>query len=125
MGLPNILWVPCIGRKRTRSTEGEVRMSTTTENTQRLLQSFVPSSSLRAKVSVSAASTTDAPALGIAAYSSGQVSGALSLPRERLAAAGFTGGAGKALVVATAKGPVIIAAGMGAPEELTADRIRD
>jgi leucyl aminopeptidase len=100
-------------------------MSTTTENAQRLLQSFVPPPSVRPKVSVSTGATTNASALGIAAYSSGQVPGSLSLPRERLLAAGFTGAAGKSLVVASASGPIVIAAGMGAPEELTADRIRD
>lgn len=100
-------------------------MSTTTENTQRLLQSFVPASSSRAQVSVSTGAAPNASALGIATYSSGDVPASLGMNRERLVSAGFTGAPGKALAVAPAAGPIVIATGMGSPDDLTADRVRD
>jgi leucyl aminopeptidase len=100
-------------------------MSTTTENARRLLQSLVPASSLRPKVSTSAGSASNASALGVAAYSSGEVPRSLGLSRERLLAAGFTAAAGKSLAIAPKTGPIVIAAGMGPSDELSADRIRD
>lgn len=100
-------------------------MSTTTENVKRALQSFVPDPSSRAKVGVAAAAATRASALGIPAFSSGDIPGSLGLGRERLVASGFSGAAGKTLVVAAGKGPILIAAGMGPPDEVTAGRIRD
>ena len=63
--------------------------------------------------------------LGIAVGSSGEVPPVLGLGRDALAAAGFTGKVGQALVLPQPKGTPLVAVGIGEPAELDASALRD
>lgn len=63
--------------------------------------------------------------IGYVVAASGEVSAALGLGRERLAAAGFAGKVGQALLLPQSDGPDKVAVGIGAPGELTLAELRD
>lgn len=66
----------------------------------------------------------DAP-LGVPVPATGDVSSTLPVGRADLAAAGFTGERGQALVLPRQDGPPLIAIGVGAPAELDGNALRD
>lgn len=78
-----------------------------------------------ANVSVATSPAATIAALGIPLFGSGEIPAELGFTRERLSAAGFRAGAGRALILPSAEGTVRVAVGLGAPEELDAGRLRN
>jgi leucyl aminopeptidase len=100
-------------------------VSTTTENLQRSAKPFLQAARTRARMSVSATPAASATAVGIPVLAAGEVPKALGLSRERLRAAGFTAALGSTLAIPRADGPLLLAVGLGAEEELDSARVRD
>ena len=100
-------------------------MSTRTETLQRAVQPFFLQPSERVKVSVSATAHPSVTALGIAAPTASEPFKSLGLGRERLGTAGFHGAPGETFIVTRTDGPLFVAAGVGAPDQLDSTRIRD
>ena len=63
-------------------------------------------------------------AIGIPVGSEGPVPRTVGLSRASLAGHGFEGKAGQVLVIPSATGPTVVAVGIGAPKELTANGLR-
>jgi leucyl aminopeptidase len=100
-------------------------MSTRTESLQRAAQQFFRQPSERVKVSVSGAVHPGVTALGIIASTTGEPLKSLGLAQDRLGAAGFHAAPGETFIVTRTDGPVFVAAGVGAFDEIDSNRIRD
>ena len=100
-------------------------MPTTTETLQRRAKPFLLQPPTRANVSVSAAHTKTVTAVGVPVFATADAPKHLGLSRERLSAAGFTGEPGSTLAIPRADGPLLVAVGLGAPDQLDTSRIRD
>jgi leucyl aminopeptidase len=100
-------------------------MSTRSESLQRPAQVFFRPPSERVKVSVSAAAHPGVTAMGIVAPTSAEPFQSLGLDHDRLSAAGFRAQPGETFVVTRADGPIFVATGVGTPDQLDGNLIRD
>jgi leucyl aminopeptidase len=78
-----------------------------------------------ATVSVVTAWSPEPDALAVPVRSNGAVNELLGMDRETLARAGFRGAAGQTLVLPRATGPVLVAVGLGDPENISMTEVRD
>ena len=87
----------------------------------------VPSLTHAAKVAVAVAraAPSDADAVGIPVAAEGAVPKVLGLDRATLAAAGFDGKVGQALLIPKAQGPLLVAVGVGEAGRADAAALRD
>ncbi|TXK18962.1 M17 family metallopeptidase [Homoserinibacter sp. GY 40078] len=85
----------------------------------------VPSVAWIDALEVSSSTPDDTEAIGITVASSGDVAEGLGFDRAALTRAGFGARPGQTLVIPTASGPALVAVGIGDPEALTPDALRD
>lgn len=100
-------------------------MSTRTESLKPAAQPLFAPPSQRVKVSVSTAVQPAVTALGVLASTTGEPFESAAIGRDRLSAAGFNAAPGETFIVTSADGPIQIAAGIGAPDQVNGNRIRD
>ena len=100
-------------------------MSTSIANLGREPNRFVLEPPTRATIAVVTAAAASAGAVGIPVFADGKTPKNLGVAREGLRAAGFSAELGAALAIPQAKGPLLIAVGLGQPSELDASRVRD
>ena len=84
-----------------------------------------PSRVLDPQISVTAEAAPGVGLIGYAVPTSGPVTAAIGLPRERLDAVGFAGNVGQTLLLPQAQGPDLVAVGVGASGQLTPAELRD
>src|SRR5262245_12384352 len=76
-------------------------------------------------IDVSTAIPARATAVGIPVGDNGTVPEQIGLDRAKLAASGFEGKVGQTLLIPKAKGPVVVAVGIGNPKKLSVAKLRD
>lgn len=100
-------------------------MSTITEGPHRTPKPYSFTALPQTKVSVLAAPPRTATAVGILVRSAAKPPKLLGFSRDQLSVAGFTAEPASALAIPQAKGPTLVAVGLGNADSLDAARIRD